>query len=52
VVAFGFLTVGGEVHYNKVFADGDADAFVVGAGLGLTFWPRSPRNRGLRRLSR
>jgi hypothetical protein len=37
VVGLGFLSVGGEVRYNKVFADGDADAIVVGAGVGLSF---------------
>jgi hypothetical protein len=37
VVSLGLLSVGGEVRYNKVFADGDADAIVVGAGLGLSF---------------
>jgi hypothetical protein len=36
-VGLGFLSVGGEVRYNKVFADGDADAIVVGAGVGLSF---------------
>lgn len=37
IIGLGLLSVGGEVRYNKVFADGDADAIVVGAGLGLSF---------------
>lgn len=34
--SLGLLTLGGEVRYNLVFADGDADAVVLGVGLGLT----------------
>jgi len=36
LVGLGLLNVGGELRYNKVFADGDVDAVIVGIGLGLS----------------
>lgn len=35
-VGLGLLSVSGEVRYNKVFADGDTDAVVLGLGLGFS----------------
>jgi hypothetical protein len=35
-LGLGLLTVSGELRYNHVFVDGDADAIIVGVGLGLT----------------
>jgi hypothetical protein len=36
VIGLGLLNVGGELRYNKVFADGDVDAVIVGIGLGAS----------------
>jgi Outer membrane protein beta-barrel domain len=36
IFGFGLLSVGGELRYNKVFADDDIDAVIVGLGLGLS----------------
>jgi hypothetical protein len=36
LVGLGLLSVSGEVRYNKVFADGDTDALVLGLGLGFS----------------
>ena len=35
-VGLGLLTVSGEVRYNKVFSDSDADALILGVGLGFS----------------
>jgi outer membrane protein with beta-barrel domain len=35
MIGLGLLNVGGELRYNKVFAD-DSDAVIVGIGLGLS----------------
>lgn len=35
-VGLGLLSVSGEVRYNKIFADGDKDALVLGVGLGFS----------------
>jgi hypothetical protein len=36
IVGLGFWSVSAEARYNKIFADGDADALVFGAGLGFS----------------
>jgi len=36
IFGLGLLSVGAELRYNKVFADGDVDAFIVGLGLGIS----------------
>lgn len=36
MISLGLLSVGAEVRYNKVFADGDVDAVVLGVGLGFS----------------
>ena len=35
-VGLGLLNINGELRYNKIFADGDTDAIVVGVGLGIS----------------
>jgi hypothetical protein len=35
-IGLGLLSVSGEVRYNKVFADGDADGLILGLGLGFS----------------
>jgi hypothetical protein len=35
-IGLGLLSVSGEVRYNKIFADGDTDALVLGVGLGFS----------------
>jgi hypothetical protein len=36
IVGLGLLAVSGEVRYNKIFADGDTDALILGVGIGFT----------------
>ena len=36
IVGLGFWSVSAEARYNKIFADGDVDALVFGAGLGFS----------------
>jgi hypothetical protein len=36
IIGLGLLSVSGEVRYNKVFADGDADGLILGLGLGFS----------------
>lgn len=36
IIGLGFLSVSAEVRYNKVFADGDADALIMGLGFGFS----------------
>jgi Outer membrane protein beta-barrel domain len=36
VVGLGLLSVSAEASYNKVFAEGDADAVILGLGLGFS----------------
>lgn len=35
-IGLGLLSVGAEARYNKIFADGDADAIVLGVGVGFS----------------
>jgi len=35
-VGLGLLNINGELRYNKIFADGDTDAIVIGVGLGIS----------------
>jgi hypothetical protein len=36
IIGLGLLSVSGEVRYNKVFTDGDADGLILGVGLGFS----------------
>jgi len=36
IIGLGLLSVGAEIRYNKVFADDDRDAVVLGIGLGIS----------------
>jgi len=36
IIGLGLLSVGGELRYNKVFADDDIDAVIIGLGLGIS----------------
>lgn len=36
IIGLGLLSVSAEVRYNKVFADGDADALIMGVGVGFS----------------
>ena len=36
IIGLGVLSVSAEVRYNKVFADGDADALIMGVGFGFS----------------
>lgn len=35
-IGLGLLSVGAEARYNKIFADGDSDAIVLGVGVGFS----------------
>ena len=36
IIGLGLFSVSAEVRYNKVFADGDADALIMGVGVGFS----------------
>lgn len=36
IIGLGLLSVSAEVRYNKIFADGDADALIMGVGVGFS----------------
>lgn len=36
IIGLGLLSVSAEVRYNKVFSDGDADALIMGVGVGFS----------------
>jgi hypothetical protein len=36
LVGLGLLNISGELRYNKIFSDADADGIIVGVGLGIS----------------
>ena len=36
IIGLGLLSVSAELRYNKIFADGDADALIMGVGFGFS----------------
>ena len=36
IIGLGILSVSAELRYNKIFADGDADALIMGVGFGFS----------------
>lgn len=36
IIGLGLLSVSAELRYNKIFADGDADALIMGVGVGFS----------------